>query len=964
MGNSLTAIQSFGQSIWYDNIRRGLITSGELQRMIDADGLRGITSNPSIFDKAISGSSDYNAMLANFESQQDMDAKALYEYLAIADIQDAADLMRPVYVETQRRDGYVSLEVSPYLASDTEGTIAEARRLWDAVSRRNVLIKVPATPAGIPAIEWLISEGIDVNVTLLFSVETYLQVADAYMTGVERLIANGGDPTTVASVASFFVSRIDSAVDSLLETRIQATSDLSERAKLESYMGRVAIANAKVAYSHYQEMVASPRWKALAMQGAHTQRLLWASTSAKNPAYRDVMYVEELIGPDTVNTVPQATFDAFRDHGVPRESLTEGVEVAKATLESLEQIGISLKDVTDRLLSDGVRLFAESFDSLLATVQRKRAAVLGDEMDRMTYSLPTAQNRKRECAVDLQAALDATLEDWRSNGKVRRLWAGDASLWSNTDEAKWLGWLSIAEDQLAHAEPFCRIAEDVKRAGFTHAVVLGMGGSSLFPEVLCKTFGEIAGFPELHILDSTDPAQILALESRLDLPHTLFIVSSKSGSTLEPNIFKAYFYARMQQVVGPEEAGRHFVAITDPGSALETAAKQDGFRQIYPGLPSIGGRYSALSNFGMAPAAIMGVDVPSFLDHAEEMVHSCAAFVPPSENPGVILGAIMGTLALLGRDKLTVVCSPGIGDFGAWLEQLLAESTGKEGKGLIPVDLEPLGPPEVYGSDRLFAYVRLDSEPDAAQDAAIAALEAAGQPVVRMSLRDRLELGEEVFRWEMATAVAGSILGINPFNQPDVEAAKIAARDLTDAYEKSGSFPAETPFFTEDGISLYADPRNQAELLAAVPEAQRTLTAFLRAHIDRLKAGDYFCTLAYVEMNEAHTRELQASRTRVRDTKRVATCLGFGPRFQHSTGQAYKGGPNTGVFLQITCDDPADLPVPGHKYTFGVVKAAQARGDLKVLSDRGRRLLRAHLGTSPAAGLRSLSVAVNAALPT
>ena len=487
-----------------------------------------------------------------------------------------------------------------------------------------------------------------------------------------------------------------------------------------------------------------------------------------------------------------------------------------------------------------------------------------------------------------------------------------------------------------------------------------MGGSSLCVEVLKLTFGKISGYPEFFILDSTDPAQIKAVESKLDLKKTIFIVSSKSGSTLEPNIFKQYFYDRVSKTIGASEAGSRFIAVTDPGSQMQKVAESGHFRHIYFGLPSIGGRYSALSNFGMVPAAAQGLDVAKFLDRTEEMVHACASSVPADQNPGVILGAILGTLQRHGRDKVTLYTSPGISDLGAWLEQLLAESTGKEGKGLIPVDRESIGAPDVYGQDRVFVYLRLESGPDTAQDKAVDALEKAGQPVVRISVPDTYAIGEEFFRWEIATAVAGSIIGINAFNQPDVEASKIETRKLTSEYEEKGSLPAETPFFQEDGLKLFTDSQNAVALRRDASGS--TLVAYLRAHLNRILASDYFALLAFIERNETHEARLQSIRHAVRDAKKVATCLGFGPRFLHSTGQAYKGGPNSGVFLQITCDDAVDVPVPGQKYTFGVVKAAQARGDFQVLVERNRRALRIHLGADVAAGLTKLEQLIREAL--
>jgi transaldolase / glucose-6-phosphate isomerase len=561
----------------------------------------------------------------------------------------------------------------------------------------------------------------------------------------------------------------------------------------------------------------------------------------------------------------------------------------------------------------------------------------------------------------LAKAVRATLDDWKANNKIARLWARDASLWTNADEGKWLGWLGIVEEQLKNRESFSKIAQEIRGAGFTHAALLGMGGSSLCVEVLKLTFGRVSGYPEILVLDSTDPAQIKSLESRLDITKTIFIVSSKSGSTLEPNIYKQYFFDRVSQKVGAAEAGKHFIAITDPGSHMQKVAEGDGFRHIFFGLPSIGGRYSALSDFGAIPGSIQGIDIGKFFDRAKRMVDACGAAVPADQNPGVVLGATLGTLAKGGRDKLTIFTSPGISDLGAWLEQLIAESTGKEGHGIIPVDRERIGSPEVYGNDRVFAYVRLESAPDAKQDAAVAALEKAGHPVVRIAVPEIYDLGQEFFRWEVATAVAGSVIGINAFNQPDVEASKIETRKLTDAYEKSGSLPPESPVLQDAGIKLFTDDKNAAALKQAAGN-DATLVGYLRAHLNRLHAGDYFAVLGYIQMNDAHESQLQAIRHAVRDNRSVATCLGFGPRFLHSTGQAYKGGPNFGVFLQITCDDAADLQVPGQKYTFGTVKAAQARGDFQVLAERNRRALRVHLGSDVAAGLDQLQRAIQQAL--
>ena len=948
MANPLRTLNEYGQSVWLDFVSRDLLKSGGLNKLIAEDGLRGVTSNPSIFEKAIGHGDDYDALIAQAEASGDLDPGALFEDLAVRDIQEGADTLNSVYEQTQRRDGFISLEVSPYLAMNTHETIEEGRRLWREVNRRNLMVKVPGTKPGLTAIRTLIGEGINVNVTLLFSQQVYADVAEAYISGLEAFAKKGGDPHKVASVASFFVSRIDTLVDDELDKKIAAATDPAVKARLQSLKGKVAIANAKLAYERYKEIYSNERWRRLAQQGAQTQRLLWASTGTKNKAYSDVLYVDELIGSDTVNTMPPATMDAYRDHGKPRASLDEDVAAAKTVMDALPTAGISIDAVTAKLVDDGVRLFADAADQLYAAVQKKRRTVLGSKLNAMSYKLPA------ELEKDVQAAI----EEWREEGKVRRLWAADASLWTEEDESKWVGWLGIVDQQLkgvAHLQDF---ADEVKQARFSDVLLLGMGGSSLGPEVFGETFGSKPGYPKLHVLDSTDPEQIRHFEARVDLGRTLFLVSSKSGSTLEPNIFKQYFFERAKQAVGTTEAPKRFVAITDPGSSLEKVALTEGFRRIFHGDPSIGGRYSVLSAFGMVPAAAIGIDARAFLESTAEMVRSCAASAPPVENPGVILGAILGCAQRRGRDKVTVIASKGIADFGAWLEQLLAESTGKLGKGIVPVDGEPLGPPAAYGNDRVFAYLRLASDQDAEQERAIAALEAAGQPVVRIIVSDPMQLGQEFFRWEMATAVAGSVIGINPFDQPDVEAAKVKARDLTEAYEKTGKLPEERPFFEGDGIKLFADPRNEAALK---PQAT-SLVAALKAHFSRIGAGDYAALLAYIERSPGHIEMVQRLRQMIRDRTKAATCVGFGPRFQHSTGQTYKGGPKSGVFLQITCGDAEDLPVPGQSYTFGIVKAAQARGDLEVLADRGRRALRAHITGDLERGLETLSRAVEEAL--
>jgi len=947
--NRLRALAEKGQAVWLDFLSRDIIHNGHLQQLIDRDGLAGITSNPSIFEKAIGEGDAYDADIKRLV-ESGASVSTIYERIATADIAAAADMLRPLYDRTEGRHGFVSLEVSPYLSTDTEATMEEARRLWAAVARPNIFIKVPATQAGNPAIQRLLAEGLNINITLLFSQSRYADVVEAFLAALEQRAAAGKPVDRIASVASFFVSRIDTAADKLLDEAATRAMSEAQRAELKALRGKVAIANAKLAYRRWQRLFSGQRWERLQKHGARPQQLLWASTGTKNPAYSDVLYVDELIGPETVNTMPEKTMDAFRDHGTVRDTVTADVGTAEQTLAALDRAGISLDAITTSLEAEGVTLFCDSFDKLNGVLAEKRRRMLGQAHNEQTIALP----------APLKIAVDGEAEAWRKKANLQRLWREEASLWTGADEGDWLGWLDVIEAELRDLPSLNEFAAEVKAQGYRDVLLLGMGGSSLGPEVLAKTLGSAPGFPTLHVLDSTDPAQVKSFEQKIDLARTLFIVSSKSGTTLEPNVLMEYFFRKATDVIGEKDAARHFVAITDPGSQLEKHARKHGFHRVFHGVPAIGGRYSVLSAFGIVPLAAIGHDVRAFLESARVMAHSCGPEVPPAQNPGVELGLTIGVLARQGRDKATIVASPALDSFGAWAEQLFAESTGKHGKGVIPVADEPLGAPAVYDAHRLFIYLRDAAQPDAAQDKAIEALEKAGQPVVRIGLASPQTLAQEFFRFEFATAVAGAVIGINPFDQPDVESAKVAARELTDAYEKSGSLAADKPVFKQNGIALYTDERNAQALRQA--GANSTLESWLRAQFGRIHDGDYFAVLAYLDRNDAHIKALQELRKAVRDSKRIATCLQFGPRYLHSTGQAYKGGPNSGVFLQITADAAADVSIPGRKASFGVIEAAQARGDLRVLAERGRRVLRAHVSHDLDEGIALLGETARAAL--
>ncbi len=931
-------IAKLGQSIWIDYIRRSFITSGDLEKMID-EGLLGLTSNPTIFDKAIAGSEDYDDELQKLV-QQGKTIQEIYEALVLKDIGNAADLFRPIYNETDGKDGFVSLEVSPQLAYDTDGTITEAKRLFAALNRPNVMIKVPATEAGLPAIASLIGLGINVNVTLIFGVENYRQVAEAYLSGLENLANNGPGVQgglaveKVASVASFFVSRVDTAVDKALEEKGN-----------QVLQGKIAIANSRVAYQAFQEIFSGARWKDLESQGARKQRVLFGSTSSKNPAYPDTLYVDELIGPETVNTVPPQTYADFKEKGTVRETLTSDVAQAKEQIEQLAEIGINLDTITTKLQRDGVDSFAKSFESMMESIQQKKKQL---EKGKKNFAAKLG---------DLQSDVDKTLKQMEQEKIVSRIWDHDHTVWGQepTEITNRLGWLKSPETMLELVPDLQDFVNNVRGDGFKDALLLGMGGSSLAPEVFRKTLGVQDGYLDLHVLDSTDPGAVLEYAEKLNPKTTLYIVSTKSGGTVETLSFMKYFYNQTKDQLGEKAVGNHFVAITDPGSKLEELAKNLNFRKTFLNDPNIGGRYSALSYFGVVPAALIGVDLNLLFDKAQTMMCNCESCNTPvdGKNAGAWLGGVMGELANKGKDKLTFIISPKFAYFGSWVEQLIAESTGKDGKGILPVEGEALLDPKNYAKDRLFVYLRLEG--DHKFDSPVEKLEDAGFPVVKIHLDDLYNLGSEIFRWEIATAVAGWRLNINPFDQPNVESAKVQARKMVTAYQEEGKLPELKPTLEEEGIAVFTD--TEAGSLADV------LENFLSQGTDGkngFHGRSYINLQAYVKPTPQTDVALKSLRTKLQQKYRMATTVGYGPRFLHSTGQLHKGDGGNGLFIQFTSEMPNDIAVPDEpgkdasSISFGVLKSAQALGDRQALLDEGRKVIRFRLGANVAEDLNKL----------
>jgi transaldolase/glucose-6-phosphate isomerase len=887
--NPIQQLTALGQSLWYDNIQRRLLENGELKAMIERGDIRGVTSNPSIFHNAIAKTSDYDSALVPM-ALSGWQAETIFWQLAIEDIRAACDLFAPLYAETNGADGYVSLEVSPYLANETEATIAQAKHLWETVNRPNLMVKIPATQAGIPAIRQVIAAGINVNVTLIFSLSRYADVMEAYISGLEDRLLAGGDIENVHSVASFFISRVDGKID----PKLPADSPLR---------GKAAIANAKLAYDAFRQTFGEARFGKLQLGKANFQRPLWASTSTKNAAYPDTIYVDNLIGPATVNTVPPATLDAFRAHGNAAETIMLGVDECRSQIAELEKLGISMAQVTEELEIEGVKAFADAFTALLQSVEDRRAAVVAQIG---TLAVPVERriaSLLAEHAVERMHAVDPTL--WTDDPK------GQAEIKIR------LGWLGLPYTSQKHVKDINAFAARVHEAGFTHFLLLGMGGSSLAPEVMSLVFSHhLSTGGGFAILDSTDPGQVLATAAQFPLEKTLFIVASKSGGTSEVNAMFNYFWAQAEQAFG-KQAGQHFIAITDPGTSLESLAR--GFAKIFNADPTVGGRYSVLTHFGLVPAALMGIDLDQMLARAVRMADQCAKDVPGQRSPGFVLGALMAQAALDGRDKLTIVADPGLESIGSWLEQLIAESTGKFGHGVVPVDLEPLAAPAAYGNDRLFVYLRKTGQ----HDAALAELRQSGQPALTFDLPDPYDLAAEFYRWEVATAVACAAFKVNAFDQPDVQDAKDRTKAKIAEYQQHGRFA----------------------------EAEQESIANLKSKIENLlasaKPGDYVAINAYLPRNPAMEAALTKLRVAIRAKTGCATTVGFGPRFLHSTGQLHKGGADNGLFLQITADPVQDADIPTQGMTFGVLERAQSLGDLEALTARNRRALRVHL-SSPA----------------
>ena len=918
----LDDLYHLGQSTWLNYLRRAFIESGELKQAV-GEGVAGITSTPLIFEKAITSSDDYDQAIRELVAQGEP-VRTIYKTLVANDIQIAADVLRSVFEMSDGIEGYVTLELNPSLAHDTVGTVAEARHVLHEVNRSNAMIEIPATEAGIAAIESLIRDGINVNATHIFSLETYEKVAQAYLRGIEMHIhSHSVWRQNPVSVASFSLSPIDMAVDELLDE--YQRSDLKKQA---------AIAIARKAYQSFLEIFSGSSWQRLARRGAAVQRLKWTRTTPLSYDYPRTHYIDALAGPQTIVTMSPAILSAYRNHGRPQARLTEDVDGAAALIQELQSLGIDLERVGQNLQNKSLKAFDVYFQSLINSVIAKR--------DQLDFDWHRYQANLGSSAEVVEEALDKSCEE----RIVCRIWSGDHTVWKPSPEeiTNRIGWQHSVEIMRANTGRLDNFAKSLIQnkngtGPIRNVVVLGMGGSSLAAELFGKIFDDWQpasprSHPKLSILDTTSPDVIASLTAELDLTSTFFIVSSKSGGTVETLSAFKYFYNLLVDLVGEKSAGRHFAAITDPGTSLAQLAGKLKFRELFLNDPHIGGRYSVLSYFGLVPAAAAGVDIPRLLDSAFAMAvnsHSCNC-PPHGDNIAAEFGAVLGVLAKQGRDKLTIITSPAIASFADWAEQLVAESTGKEGTGILPVVGEELARPENYGNDRIFAYIRLEG--DSSQDRAAAALSDAGFPLVTFNLRDIYELGGLFFIWEMATALAGAFLEINPFDQPNVEAAKKLARSVIAQYKETGTLPE-------------AD---------RIPPSLEVLEAFL----SQIKAGDYAAVQAYLPSSQEIDKQLRKLRIWIRDRYKIATTVGYGPRYLHSTGQLHKGDGGNGLFIQFTSAISTDIPIPADAgssesdITFGTLLQSQAIGDASALQKAGRRTIQFHLGDDIEGNLKSL----------
>lgn len=913
--NRTQALKQAGQSVWYDNIERGMLVNGEMARMINDGEVYGVTSNPSIFEKSISSSAAYDDTLQSM-AWAGLNKEQIYLELVREDIQAVADLFLPVFEATNGIDGMVSVEINPLLAYDTEKSIEDGRALWAQMNRRNVMIKVPATKAGLPVIEALVSEGINVNATLIFSIPRYIEVMEAYLSGLEKRLAYNLPIDNIASVASFFISRIDSLVDSRLEEYRDANPQAVDQ--IAALTGKIAVDNARLAYQEFLKFFAAERFDYLQQNGAKVQRPLWASTGTKNKMYSDTLYVDELVAPESVNTIPPVTLKAFLDHGATESRIAKDLPRATENFNALPEMGFDFIHIAQELEDDGVDKFKQAYLSLLETIEAKR----------LFFNAELA---------DLGGPVRDALKKAADEVYVSSLFEHEPSFWTKNvndyeEIRERLGWLSLPGQQYPLVEELTAFKDKLLSEGYQFVFVLGMGGSSLAPEVMSQAIAPLGGEGlKLQIIDTTSPDEIAFRMRDIDLKKTLFVVSSKSGGTSETMSALKYFWAAMEKC-DPENVGRHFVAVTDPNTSLQDLAHRKGFRKVFNARPDVGGRFSVFTHFGLVPAALMGIDLHRFIRQGDASDLQSRKNVPYPANPNLMLGLVLGEAAKHGKDKLTFIAEGFTSSLVPWLEQLIAESSGKEGKGILPIENEPILPGQHYPKDRIFIYFKTDaSKIDLVQE-----LKNSGHVVVTIAIAEPYAIAREFYRWEYATAIACALLQVNAFDQPNVQLSKTIARDVINAYQKNGKLDDGEPIWENDEAVVYGFKNTDA-----LQETE--LEALLLAYARAVPEKGYVVLSGFIPRLEENFEFLQALRGKILNAVNKATALGFGPRFLHSTGQFHKGGPAGGLFMHFTKDAEHDFEIPGERMSFGTLQRAQALGDVQALVQKDRDVLRVHL---------------------
>ncbi|MBE7514588.1 MAG: bifunctional transaldolase/phosoglucose isomerase [Anaerolineales bacterium] len=938
-------------NLWYNEFSRDLIRSGAMERLI-RQGIIGFTANPTVLERAIGEGTAYDDDLGTLLESESLTA---LRRLLTDDLQAAADLLRPLYESSEGRGGFVCVDLPPTHTERPETLLSEAIRVFRGVNRPNLMITILGKPTNLTAIEEALFSGVNIHISGVFSLRGYVHVAECYIRALERRALAGENVREVASVVQVDLARVEGLVNHSLENSIrmaQSRADIHRTTLYSALLGKVAAANARRAYDRFQEFFYGERFARLREAGAHIQPILWGAVDPNAPTIAKTEYLNMVGSADTYILTTRQTLDAFAAHPPPPEIPALDMPTAAETLKRAEELEIDLELIARRLQGDEEELFGDAFRKLITRVDGKRKTLMSGFMKRQSLVLGV-----------YQGLVESAMKRLRGQLSITRTWARDPLLWKpSPDDAEALSnrlaWLFLPTDGRTDVQRMVALRNELRAEGITHILLIGMGGSILTGETLWEIFGSQPDAPELVILDTNDPIAIAKAERKLDMVTTCVVVSSRSGKAIETLALLRYVVAKF-----PEGgAGAHLIAITEAGSPLETEARRLGAREIFLCPPHLVGAYAALSYYGLLPAALCGIDVQGVLSAGAEMQTACAAGVMGNNHPGLWLGALMGTMALQGRDKLALLAAPEIAPLCLWIEPLIAEGLGKDGKSVIPVVAPTPGMPHDYDDDRLFVYLRLENSTENPDESA-QRLREAGHPMVTLTLRDRTDVGAEFFRWQFATVVAAMVLGVNPFATPNVDESRRLIHRLLDDYATTRTLPKHAPQQTEGGLRLIAEEgmgRLLRDLAAQRAYRGSALVGALAAFFSLARSGDYVVFMPFFNPDVAQTATLNDIQRRARHVLKRAVMVNIFPRSLHTVGQMHKGGSGKGVFVQLTTDTAPDIAIPGERYTFGVLRAVQADGDFEIFQNQGMRIIRLHCGKDVSAGLRAIEAAIDA----